>query len=75
MEALLKSLRLELNKATDDIVKRNLRNSIYFVMKAIEQVKLVAKKAERKLKQAEKEADAVKKEALKEIEKKRHRIK
>lgn len=75
MEALLKSLRLELNKATDDIVKRNLRNSIYFLMKAIEQVKLVAKKAERKLKQAEKEAEAAKKEALREIERKRHRIK
>lgn len=75
MEQVLKSLRAELNKATNDVVKRNLRNSIYFVMKAIEQVKMLAKKAERKLKQEEKEQAAAKKSALAEIEKQRHRIK
>lgn len=75
MEQVLKSLRAELNKATNDVVKRNLRNSIYFVMKAIEQVKMLAKKAERKLKQEEKEQAAAKKAALAEIEKQRHRIK
>lgn len=68
MEALIKSLLIELSKATDDVVKRNLRNSIYFAKKAVEQQKLLVKKAERKLKQKAKDEADAKKIALREAE-------
>jgi hypothetical protein len=75
MDKTLVSLRAELRKSTDSVVKRWLYNAIHCIMKAVEQQKLVDKKAERKLKQeAKDQADAMK-EALNEIEKKRHRIK
>lgn len=71
----LVDLKLQLRNVTDSVTKRWLTKSIYCLIKAIEHEKLIAKKAERKLKQEAKNQAEALKEALREIEKKRHRIK
>ena len=75
MDKTLVALKAELRKVTDAVTKRWLYNAIHCVLKAIEQQKLIVKKEERKLKQDAKDQAEAMKDALKEIEKKRHRIK
>lgn len=74
MDKTIVALKAELRKATDETVKRWLYNGIQCVLKAMEQ-QLVVKKAEKKLKQEAKVHDESIKYAIKELDKKRHRIK
>ena len=75
MDKTVVALKAELRKATDETVKRWLHNGIHCVVKAMEQQKLVAKKAAKKIKQEAKAHDEEMKYAIKELDKKRHRIK
>lgn len=75
LEKIIRDLKIQLHNTTDDKVKRDVYNAIVLLQRANTQEKLMIKKSEKKLVKEQKERDDVMKAALKELEKKRHKIK
>jgi hypothetical protein len=71
MEKALKELKLELFRAKDPKIQKDLRYAIHFLQKAITQQKSTMKKEQRKLQEEARERDALMKEQLREIQRKR----
>ena len=73
MEKALKELKLELFRAKDAKIQTNLRYAIHFLQKAIAEQKASLKKEQRKLREEARERDAIMRDALREIQRKRAR--
>lgn len=71
MEKALKELKLELFRAKDPKIQKDLRFAIHFLQKAIAQQKSSLKKEQRKLQEEAREREAAMRDALREIQRKR----
>jgi hypothetical protein len=67
MEETLKALKLELLRAKDPKIQKDLRYAIHFLMKAIAQHKVNLKKEQKNLQKEAREVEAAKAELLREI--------
>ena len=72
MDRTLKELKLELLRAKDAKIRTNLRYAIHFLQKAIAE-KAGLKKEQKKLQEEARERDAMMRDALREIQRKRAR--